>query len=126
MKHFTWLSVGTMIAATITTTGLQASGGVCFHCEEIREYNKTHHKNYEYYEDYLKDQQNAPKENAPQGQSPKSSDTSNTSDNPDNTVSDTTKPSEKPPTKKKPKKHKHKPSKPDSTQTPSTSGEVKG
>lgn len=30
---------------------------VCPKCEAIREYNKTHHKNYEYYEDYLKEVQ---------------------------------------------------------------------
>lgn len=27
---------------------------VCHRCEQIREYNKDHHQNYEYYEDYLK------------------------------------------------------------------------
>lgn len=26
---------------------------VCERCEEIREYNALHHKNYDYYEDYL-------------------------------------------------------------------------
>ena len=35
--------------------GVHAEEAVCPRCEEIREYNKTHHKNYEYYEDYLKD-----------------------------------------------------------------------
>lgn len=34
-----------------------SDGGICLHCEEIREDNKVNHKNYEYYEDYLKDQQ---------------------------------------------------------------------
>lgn len=34
---------------------------VCEKCEVIREYNKTHHKNYEYYEDYLKEQKNTEK-----------------------------------------------------------------
>lgn len=35
---------------------------VCHHCEEIRLYNAEHHKNYEYYEDYLKDDATASNE----------------------------------------------------------------
>lgn len=31
--------------------------GVCFHCEEIRENNRLHPHNYEYYDDYLEEQQ---------------------------------------------------------------------
>lgn len=34
---------------------LNAQEKVCQRCEEIREYNAKHHKNYEYYEDYLKE-----------------------------------------------------------------------
>lgn len=36
---------------------VSADEPVCPRCESIREYNKTHHKNYKYYEDYLKDDQ---------------------------------------------------------------------
>lgn len=32
----------------------------CPMCDEIREYNAEHHKNYTYYEDYLKELGNAP------------------------------------------------------------------
>lgn len=39
-------------------TSAQAEPPVCHRCEEIREYNKEHHKNYKYYEDYLKAEQN--------------------------------------------------------------------
>ena len=28
---------------------------VCHHCEEIREYNAKYHENFEYYDDYLKE-----------------------------------------------------------------------
>lgn len=57
MKQMKWIVLGMsmMVGAT-----LQASG-VCLHCEEIREDNKLHHKNYEYYEDYLKDSGGAQK-----------------------------------------------------------------
>lgn len=34
--------------------------GVCFHCEEIRENNRLHPHNYEYYDDYLAEQHKAP------------------------------------------------------------------
>lgn len=38
--------------------------GTCEKCEVIREYNKTHHKNYEYYDDYLKEQHDSESEDA--------------------------------------------------------------
>lgn len=39
-------------------TSLLFAGGVCFHCEEIREYNRQHPQKCEYYEDYLEEQKN--------------------------------------------------------------------
>lgn len=47
----------TMCANSVGMVALHAEGAVCHKCEEIREYNKTHHKNYDYYEDYLKEVQ---------------------------------------------------------------------
>jgi hypothetical protein len=41
-------------AFTCMTMGISADAPVCHHCEEIRLYNAEHHKNYEYFEDYLK------------------------------------------------------------------------
>jgi hypothetical protein len=35
---------------------VHATGSVCHHCEDIREYNAKFHQNFEYYEDYLKSQ----------------------------------------------------------------------
>lgn len=39
---------------TSATFQVYADGPVCHHCEEIRLYNKEHHQNFEYYDDYLK------------------------------------------------------------------------
>jgi hypothetical protein len=50
MKLFAGLTIFALGLTSIVQ--LQA---VCKMCEEIREYNAEHHKNYEYYEDYLKD-----------------------------------------------------------------------
>lgn len=42
---------------TLTPPSSYADEPVCHRCEEIREYNKTHHQNFEYYEDYLKSEE---------------------------------------------------------------------
>lgn len=56
MKLFTFCFA--LFAVTANFTFVQGDDGVCKKCEVIREYNKTHHKNYEYYDDYLKDNEN--------------------------------------------------------------------
>lgn len=48
------------------TSTLSAGPGLCTKCDRIREHNKTHHKNYEYYDDYLDEQEQEPeKKDAP-------------------------------------------------------------
>lgn len=49
----------TLLICTLFNASLSAANGVCFHCEEIREHNRLHPHNYEYYEDYLEEQQKA-------------------------------------------------------------------
>lgn len=49
------LMLSLFFMAPLISIAAHAEEAVCHRCEEIREYNKTHHKNYEYYEDYLKD-----------------------------------------------------------------------
>lgn len=49
-----WMVLG---FAGLSSVTLYAGSGVCFHCEEIRENNKKNPHNYEYYEDYLLEQQ---------------------------------------------------------------------
>lgn len=43
----------------LCATRVESDEPVCAHCAEVREYNKEHHKNYEYFDDYLKDPQAA-------------------------------------------------------------------
>lgn len=53
--------------AMITSTGasVHGEGSSCPRCDDIREYNKTHMNNCEYYEDYLKEQQEKKGSSAP-------------------------------------------------------------
>lgn len=44
----------TAFALSTTVYGFSADG-ICHKCEEIREYNSKHHKDYEYYDEYQKD-----------------------------------------------------------------------
>lgn len=46
------------IAILCITTSISAglNGDICHHCEEIRLWNAEHHKNYEYFDDYLEDE----------------------------------------------------------------------
>lgn len=53
MKKLAILSILSFAAA-------HADEGSCPLCDTIREYNATHHKNYEYYEDYLEAQKSCP------------------------------------------------------------------
>jgi hypothetical protein len=53
MKQLCTLAVlGTFSSAVLLAGGDE----LCPRCEEIREYNKAHHHNYEYFEDYQKDE----------------------------------------------------------------------
>ena len=45
----------TFVVCAASYTSLFAKDGVCFHCEEIREYNRAHPQKEQYYEDYLKE-----------------------------------------------------------------------
>ena len=48
---FQIVALAALILSTQATTAKEA---VCHRCEEVREYNAEHHKNYEYYDDYAK------------------------------------------------------------------------
>lgn len=65
MILFQRLTLAAIGLAGMAAASLYGGDGVCFHCEEIREDNKVNHKNYEYYEDYLKDQQKTVKTTPP-------------------------------------------------------------
>lgn len=41
-------------AAVLSFQTISAQEAVCHRCEEVREYNAEHHKNFEYFEDYVK------------------------------------------------------------------------
>ena len=59
--------VGLMMLGVIGITTIYAEEGVCQSCQQNRKKNITEHKNYEYYEDYLKEQEQVktqPPENA--------------------------------------------------------------
>lgn len=43
-----------LASLTVASFATAAEGKICKKCEAQREYNKLHHKDYEYYEDYLK------------------------------------------------------------------------
>lgn len=44
-----------LIVMLLPFTLIDAKEGFCRRCDEIREHNKKHHKNYEYYDDFLND-----------------------------------------------------------------------
>lgn len=44
--------MGVFFISSISGALSASNGAVCTKCEEIREYNKTHHQNYEYFEDF--------------------------------------------------------------------------
>lgn len=45
-----------ILVVCVMSNSILFAAGVCFHCEEIRENNRLHPHNYEYYEDYLNEQ----------------------------------------------------------------------
>lgn len=47
-------STAALAALIISAQSITAKEAVCHRCEEVREYNAEHHKNYEYYDDYAK------------------------------------------------------------------------
>ena len=47
-------SVFGIAAAIVSVQTVSSNEAVCHRCEEVREYNAAHHKNYEYFEDYAK------------------------------------------------------------------------
>ncbi len=52
---FTWVCVLFLLFSAAPIHAEEETGPVCKKCEMIREYNKQHPNNYEYYEDYLKE-----------------------------------------------------------------------
>lgn len=48
-----YLAISTIVLLSSLTGNLSAESAPCAHCEVIREYNKTHHQNFEYYDAYL-------------------------------------------------------------------------
>lgn len=59
MKQTSRITVSIIMISFAGASFLHSGDGICHRCEEIREYNKTHHQNYEYYEDYLREQSRA-------------------------------------------------------------------
>ena len=50
MKQCFFIAINVFTALTVN---IYAEGATCNHCQVIREYNKTHHENFEYYDTYL-------------------------------------------------------------------------
>lgn len=48
-----YLVLSIIVAVNGLTCNLSAESASCARCEVIREYNKTHHENFEYYDTYL-------------------------------------------------------------------------
>lgn len=58
MKSIKFFKLSVAAFSTMTIISLNSNEPVCHRCEEIREYNAEHHQNFDYYDDYLKSQQN--------------------------------------------------------------------
>lgn len=58
-------NINSMLFLMLGAVSLNAEEPVCHHCEEIREYNAKYHKNYEYYDDYLKAEKNEQSQKEP-------------------------------------------------------------
>lgn len=71
MKLFT-RSCLALVCATVSNLFAGATEDpVCPRCQSIREWNKEHHKNYQYYEDYVKDTDKGEKQEEPPQIEPK-------------------------------------------------------
>jgi len=54
------LMMMTVLGMSFISLPLQSSSSGCARCDQIREDNKLHHHNYEYYEDYEKQETDKP------------------------------------------------------------------
>ncbi len=57
MRQYKKMTVAVLSLLCLSAVSLQAESSGCARCDDIREYNKEHHKNYNYYEDYEKVEQ---------------------------------------------------------------------
>ena len=57
MKSLQKMTLALLSSTILSSASIQAVEGECQLCKKIREDNKLHHKNYDYYEDFLSEEQ---------------------------------------------------------------------